>query len=603
MATDLTLKFKVTDEGTVLLDKISQKIGAIDESAKKMGSSLSLIKLDSLINLGERAIQAGKGIYDLSRSVATAGNDIQRMSRNFNMGIEDFQKWSYVAKMADIEIEGFGQAFKFITKSMSEALQGTGDATKAFDILGIKLKDVNGNTKDQQTVMMETIGALEKYADGVNRDALMLAIFGRSWMSVKPLIDQGTEAIKSNRDEAERMNLILGKNVVDSLSQSEEAFKKWSFTLNVAKMETLAPLIEILGSMIERVLALKRAWAEGGIKGIYQDIIGAQEAAGIENLPAAGWTKEWAAGWKPPPPKKKPEAAELPGAKTEAEKRLEHESKAWGEIADLRIDELTALNQIEIDKAKDRINIEKYALDKMLEGEKEFKNESKEAWAYVYKVQSEEDENWTKMHEYAQQKILEGEQEFNEERIGAWEAVYNVMTEKELKKIKESEAIWQEFGNSLSSVWAENVSNMLKGTETFADGFKNLIQGVANSFISAVSKMIVNWILFKNVQGTYKSGVGLLGIVGSMLGMQHGGSFWANRPTPLLVGEGGQREFVSVTPENKMGNGREKSNITAFYIYANDPISFREFVRRNPQSIIELINEDARSAGTMRKDR
>jgi len=56
----LDIRFRVTDEGTAVLDKISQKISQVGESAKSMGSSLSLIKWDAIVNLGSRAIQAGE---------------------------------------------------------------------------------------------------------------------------------------------------------------------------------------------------------------------------------------------------------------------------------------------------------------------------------------------------------------------------------------------------------------------------------------------------------------------------------------------------------------------------------------------------------------
>jgi tetratricopeptide (TPR) repeat protein len=81
MAQDLTLKFRVTDEGTILLDKISQKISGIDESAKKMNSSLSLIKLDSLINLGARVMSVAGQFEEFFKIGAKA----KQIEDSFNM--------------------------------------------------------------------------------------------------------------------------------------------------------------------------------------------------------------------------------------------------------------------------------------------------------------------------------------------------------------------------------------------------------------------------------------------------------------------------------------------------------------------------------------
>ena len=76
MADDLKLRFRVTDEGTAILDKIKNKIGDIDTSAKKMSSSLSLIRLDSLINLGERAFRTGQQIYNVAKQTVDWADDL-----------------------------------------------------------------------------------------------------------------------------------------------------------------------------------------------------------------------------------------------------------------------------------------------------------------------------------------------------------------------------------------------------------------------------------------------------------------------------------------------------------------------------------------------
>jgi len=247
----ITLTIDVDDKGTV---KVKQFADEAKRAMKEMtdgpkaaqGPLASLqegwIGLTAKVAIGTAAFYAAKRmIYDTSKEIASAGNDIARMSRTFNMSTDDLQKWSFAARMADVDIEGFGQGFKFLTRSMGEALQGSGDAAKAFNLLGINLKDTTDKTKDQQTVLMEIIGSFEKYADGVNRDALMLAVFGRGWMSLKPLIDQGTKAIEENKKEAERLNAILGKDTIRVLSESEDAFKKWEMVWKVAKAETFQP--------------------------------------------------------------------------------------------------------------------------------------------------------------------------------------------------------------------------------------------------------------------------------------------------------------------------------------------------------------------------
>jgi hypothetical protein len=68
------------------------------------------------------------------------------------------------------------------------------------------------------------------------------------------------------------------------------------------------------------------------------------------------------------------------------------------------------------------------------------------------------------------------------------------------------------------------------------------------------------------------------------------------------VGEGGQREFVTVTPESKMG--KMGGNTIIHYHQHNwncmDLQTARDFVRRNPSPFLEIIQEDADEGGPMR---
>ncbi len=58
------------------------------------------------------------------------------------------------------------------------------------------------------------------------------------------------------------------------------------------------------------------------------------------------------------------------------------------------------------------------------------------------------------------------------------------------------------------------------------------------------------------------------------IALAEGGSFWADQPTLMMVGEGREREYVSVTPESKMGAGAGDTIIIndrlAYKMWKND---------------------------------
>jgi hypothetical protein len=485
--------------------KFTEGMQRSQKSLDSMKSSLSTISFAAIVNLGEKAFQTGQQVYNFAKNITQAGNDIQKMSRIFNMSIDDFQKWSYVTKMADVDIEGFGQGFKFLTRSMSEALQGSGDAAKAFSILGINLKDTTGKTKDQQTVMMEIIGTLEKYADGVDRDALMLAIFGRGWMSIKPLVDQGTKAIEANRQEAERLNLVLGKDVIKSLSESEDAFKRWESTFKVARLETFAPMVEILGSMLERVMALKRAWGEGGFTGIYKEIISGQEAARIEHLPAAAWTKGWVAGWTPPVAKPKPQTPGLPGAeypewrsilgeeRTQAEKEYwEVQHKTW-EIEDKII-------AIEGDRAQQLADDMFPSMEKVTKIQEQMTEGAEKLRIKLVEMQIlVSDFGWEDYASGALEASSAGERAVNQM------AVVNKAVAAQVIKTQE---IFDSIGRDAMGLLSSNMVNLMSITESWGEKFRKVGESILQMIVQITVKQTLMEALFESSEG---GGKGFLG--------------------------------------------------------------------------------------------
>ena len=591
----ITLTIDVDDKGTV---KVKQFADEAKRAMKEMtdgpkaaqGPLASLqegwIGITAKVAIATAAFYAAKRmIYDTGKEIASAGNDIERMSRTFNMSTDDLQKWSFAARMADVDIQGFGEGFRFLTRSIGEALQGSGDAAKAFNILGINLKDTTGRTKDQQTVMMEVIGTLEKFADGVNRDALMLAVFGRGWMSVKPLVDQGTKAIEENKKEAERLNAILGKDTSRALSESEDAFKKWEMVWKVAKAETFQPMTTIFTSMLERVLALRNAFKESGFRGVFQDILAAQEEQRINVLPGAAWTKGWVAGWTPPVAKPKPEAPGLPTGKESdsikevlaAYESVVQQASEYGEVV-MAQHELAELGWSK----------EKDIIAQVREEIANLERETNEWGEITVGRQELVEAGWAATAKAEEEAIREGIENAKLLHQGWLEAYAE--TPNTIRDILRMESTWQELGNTINSVWSQNVTGILKGTTTVADAFKNMATGMGDAFISSVTKMITNWILFQNVQGTYKSGAGLIGTIGSWFGAKEGGILpgsWepihafaqggmVTRPTLGMIGEGGGSEAVIPLKGGKIPieGGRGDTYVNNTFIQATDVDSF-----------------------------
>lgn len=110
----------------------------------------------------------------------------------------------------------------------------------------------------------------------------------------------------------------------------------------------------------------------------------------------------------------------------------------------------------------------------------------------------------------------------------AWLETYAVPTD--------LQRAWEDMSKSLGSSFEAGFFDLFKGgIKDIGDAFRQFCDNIVQSFARAVSKMISNWIMFGGVTGEYKTGSGLLGLIGGMFGAGGtaagggGGTVW---PTP-----------------------------------------------------------------------
>ena len=194
---------------------------------------------------------------------------------------------------------------------------------------------------------------------------------------------------------------------------------------------------------------------------------------------------------------------------------------------------------------------------------------------------------------------------------------------------------WDGFCTDFSSSFSSGLVDIFKNGKA---GWQTFLENIASVFERTVATMITNWVLFGNLIGYQKELPigGLFGSLGNLLGLgggaagvsaaaagasgyvspfsnpsewseggyfeglQHGGSFWTHGPTPFMAGEGGESEFVSVTPKSKMKGASDSGRGGNTYVYFYNPIGFDERLMKSMGTIIKGVVNDTRLGGPMR---
>src|SRR3990170_3944932 len=192
--------------GQLTLDivaRIGGFTGPLDQAArqsKKTADDISqnIGKLKSVfMNIFPAAAAAASvaGITAFVKSTIDAADHMEKLSQSAGVSVETLSTMGYAAKFSGIDIEKLADGYKKLSKSMSETASGTGEAKKAFDVLGISVKNSDGSLKSSEQVMLELADKFAGMEDGAGKTALAMKFFGKSGADLIPMLNEGSAGL------------------------------------------------------------------------------------------------------------------------------------------------------------------------------------------------------------------------------------------------------------------------------------------------------------------------------------------------------------------------------------------------------------------------
>lgn len=219
---------------TQALQNVSDKAGVVSEKTK-----------------GLSTLAGGLGIAMLGNAYASAqaADELNTLSRNLGVSVEELQKMQYASDLVDVSMDQMAGSMEKLTKQM-------GSNSKVFEELGINIYNADGSLRDATDVWYESLEALSQVENGTERDRLAMELFGKSAMEMSGIIDDGGAGLKAYGQEAEDLGLILSQDDVDAANKFNDAIDKLKATAGASFMEMGATLAEELTPALEKVVEI-----------------------------------------------------------------------------------------------------------------------------------------------------------------------------------------------------------------------------------------------------------------------------------------------------------------------------------------------------------
>ena len=224
------------------VDKTRAAFASVNKSMGSLKSSVGGLKgaVLGLIGVG--------GFGALASQLRSTADQIGKVSARLGVGTSDLQKLQIAAQQGGMDINSFNMALQRLTRRSSEAAQGTGVAKKAFEEMGISLRDNQGNLKNNVDLLFEISEVLSsKTIESADKVRIAFSLFDTEGAKLLNTLQLGPEAIKRMGEAFDDFGLIIDKKTIGASEQLGDRLD----SLTKKAMNLFAPAIRLANAALD----------------------------------------------------------------------------------------------------------------------------------------------------------------------------------------------------------------------------------------------------------------------------------------------------------------------------------------------------------------
>ena len=260
MKTEQEQATSATEDNTEAVEDFAEATEDGGNGALTMGDMIKANLISDAIKnglkkLAELAKEAAEALVSCATDAAAYADEILTMSTVTGLSTEQLQEFQYMSELVDVSVDTMTSSMVKLTGAMKKSRAGSKAEAEAFQKLGIRTTNADGTLRDSTEVFFEVIEALGQMEEGTERDALAMALFGKSAQELNPLIKAGKESIEAFAEEAHRMGFVLTDEELERLGELDDAMQRFELFKQTVRTRlglAMAPAMErVLSKLTE----------------------------------------------------------------------------------------------------------------------------------------------------------------------------------------------------------------------------------------------------------------------------------------------------------------------------------------------------------------
>lgn len=253
MATIDELSVRITADTRPLAQGMQQAGRIVDNSARRMGGSLSALSASMRGLVPAVAVSA---LVGFSRNAINAAGALQDMADRLGVSVTFLNGLQRQAEAAGAGLQDIGQAFFFMNNAIGEASANLeGPMAQAFERLNLGVEQLKSLSPEEAFYLISQ--RIAEMGNAFERTEMLRNVFGRGVARLKPILEQGGEALKGHNDELERMGSLVTGEQIAALDEFGDAMTELGGRIRDG----------FISAMAEAVISVQRFTGEASAMG------------------------------------------------------------------------------------------------------------------------------------------------------------------------------------------------------------------------------------------------------------------------------------------------------------------------------------------------
>lgn len=263
MADNWQLKAVLSANAESMLKALKGVNAATKETRKYLSDvATSAGKLSGKLGLPFAALSAAVGGLSIM-SVKSAvvgftemGEAVQKGALKAGMSVEQYQRMKYVAEQSGTSIEAMEGSLSKLNRQMGDAAAGKNkNLAGLMQRLGVSMRDSNGQVRSGIDLLPQLADAFQRNENPAVRARMGMALFGKSYAEILPLLAEGSEGIADNLKRFDRIKGVLGPDEINAAKKLGDSFKDLELVMKGFQGTVAKELVPVIGPLVDQLVA------------------------------------------------------------------------------------------------------------------------------------------------------------------------------------------------------------------------------------------------------------------------------------------------------------------------------------------------------------